>query len=461
MTYFLGFICVYVLHVLLRLNWWVTGILAVLSYFLVRRHGMYYRQMKQCEQRFFDVSMYLETLLYSFVKEEKVDLAIRDVSQTLPDGQMKELTKRALEYITMTFDKTEILESAFGIIEQEYSCQRMRTIHQFMVHVEYYGGEIEKPIALLLADKNRWEQRIKDHMAVRKKQCMDIILSAIASLGICGAILYVPINNIDISSQWVVQISSLLIILGNELIILKAQKYLIADWIEMQLGEEDDYYVKKMEELNHYNEKKEQRRSLIWGFAGLVGAGWCFVQGNEWLTALALSISFFLFQQHRIGQSLIHKKVIKEIQYQFPNWLLDLVLLLQSENVHVALQKSKQYVPGVLRKELYELVERLEMEPESARPYHGFLSKFQLPEIHSAMGILYSLSIGNSGHADRQISELIEKNLEMLDLAERERLQTSVSGMYLLFLLPVMTAAFKLMVDMVVLIFMFVAIPAI
>ena len=67
------------------------------------------------------------------------------------------------------------------------------------------------------------------------------------------------------------------------------------------------------------------------------------------------------------------------------------------------------------------------------------------------MGILYSISIGNSGNADKQIGELVDKNLELLDASERDALKRQASGMQVLFLLPVLTASFKLVVDMVVL----------
>ena len=77
------------------------------------------------------------------------------------------------------------------------------------------------------------------------------------------------------------------------------------------------------------------------------------------------------------------------------------------------------------------------------------------------MGILYSLSIGNSGNGDKQISELVEKNLALLDDTERELLKSSTSGMYVLFLLPVVVASFKLIVDMVFLMLAFVKVPVV
>ena len=66
------------------------------------------------------------------------------------------------------------------------------------------------------------------------------------------------------------------------------------------------------------------------------------------------------------------------------------------------------------------------------------------------MGMLYAVSIGNSGNAEDQIDELITKNLEMLDIADSERLKDNTAGMYLLFLAPVVTASFKLIMDMAV-----------
>lgn len=129
---------------------------------------------------------------------------------------------------------------------------------------------------------------------------------------------------------------------------------------------------------------------------------------------------------------------------------MDIILLLQSENVQMAFRKSQEHVPAVLRHEVELLVERIEMEPESAEPYHKFFQEFQIPEIHSAMSMLYAISMGSSNRADRQIGELIGRNLIMLDAAEKERLSNLSSGMYLLFLAPVVTASLKLVTDMAI-----------
>lgn len=460
MIYIIGAASVYLLQLLLKLDGEMTLILLLFVLFMLPFHQKRYTQYKEHQTRFLEVSMYLDTLLYAFAKEEKLDLAIRDVGLTLPQGKMKKLVEHAYVYMNTIFDDTEVIGSALYMIEKEYPCRRMKDVHQFLMHVEYYGGEIEKPVHLLLTDKNRWEQRIWRTITERKKQVTDVLLSVAASLLICGAMVYLPIGDMDVSKEPFVSFCALLVIVVDELIIYRAQGYINVDWLQLQFAEDESYYIKKMAAFHNYDEKKERKLSLLLGIIGCVAVCVAWIAKKEWLVAGLIAVTLFFFQQHRIGRSLERKTLMKEIEYAFPNWLMDLVLLLQSENVQVALEKSKEHVPGVLRRELYLLTERLEIEPEASTPYHAFLQDFSMPEIHSAMSILYSISIGNSGNADRQISELVEKNLELLDVAEMEKLRASSRGLYVLFLLPVVVASFKLIVDMVFMMLYFIQMPS-
>ena len=234
MIYFIAFILSYLLHVLLKLNVWICLALGVYSFLMIPRYKKRTRIIKEFQQRFYDVSLYLDTILYAFVKEEKVELAVRDVYQSLPEGKMKLLVGTAHDYMMMTYDEVEILEESLAMIDQEYPCKRMRDVHKFMTHVEYYGGEIEKPVSLLLADKSRWEKRIKEEIINRKKQLTDVLLSVLASLAICGAIIYLPIMDVDISGEWLLQIFAFLVIVVDTQILFRAQKYLAVDWIGLQ-----------------------------------------------------------------------------------------------------------------------------------------------------------------------------------------------------------------------------------
>ena len=153
---------------------------------------------------------------------------------------------------------------------------------------------------------------------------------------------------------------------------------------------------------------------------------------RQWPAVAAMGAALICLNQHRIGHRLMKKNLIADVKSAFPKWLMDLALLIQSENVQVAIQKSREHIPVILKEEVNTLVERLDVEPESSAPYHRFLS------------------IGNSGNCGSQIDELITKNLEMLDVADTARLKDKTAGMYLLFLAPVITASFKMIVDMAI-----------
>lgn len=450
MIYFIAFVILFFFHLILKINWIVTGILGFFAVLVIPVHRRRHHRMKVQQQRFFDASLYMDTLLYAFVKEGKIDAAISDVEASLMDGPLKKVVSEALDHMRMTFDESEVMDRSLAIIEKEYSCKRIADIHNFMTHVEYYGGVIERPVSLFLEDKSRWERRIREAMQTRKKMWTDIVLSVVMSLAICGVILYLPVMNVDISGNILTQVITAVVIVLDEMILLKGQSYLAPDWLTLDEMGDNAYYEKKMQEYRDYNDSKDKGLSILLGVGAAILAAIGFLLWNQWAGLAGLVLTIVCLNQHRIGRSMAAKSLVKGIQCSFPGWLMDLVLLLQSENVQVALRKSMQQVPGILREELGRLLDALEMNPESGRPYHEFLKDFELPEIHSAMSMLFSLSIGNSSNADKQVGELIARNQEMLDAAQQIRMKDKNSGMYLLFLAPVLTASVKLVTDMAV-----------
>lgn len=450
MKYLILIVAAFLFHMVLKLNWYMT---AVVFMGIVLLHFFWEKNKKNQNiqmQRFYDANTYMDTLLYAFIKEGKIDAALMDVEGALPEGNLKNVISRAVSHMHLTFDDSDVTRAALDMIEESYACSRISAIHEFMLHVEYYGGDIEKPIRILLEDKNRWESRINRSIKEREKMFRDIILSVITSLGICGMVLYLPVMDMDISKNLLVQILSVIVVFLDGGILLWAQKFMKADWLKMDILGDEAEYEKKMKSYLSYNPKKERRLSIVLGIVSGAITIVLLMKGKLWF-ALIAAVSFLVCaNQHRIGHALAGKSLKKYLSSAFPNWLMDMVLLLQSENVQVALSKSLLHVSSVLRDEVERLVHRLEMDPESAKPYHAFLEQFHMPEIYSTMSMLYSLSVGNSGNAEQQVSELIVKNQEMLDVAEEERMKNKNSGMYLLFLAPVLTASVKLVVDMAV-----------
>lgn len=447
---------VYLLHLLLKMNWIATVVTAVCLLLGLQKHKALYRRMKEENLRFEETSEYLDTLLYAFGKEEKAERALADTEAAMEDGPLRELVWDALDHIHMTFDDTDVMRDSLKIIEAGYPCSRIKSVHDFMIHVENYGGEIIKQIELLLSDKRRWEERVRVAMQERKKMFTDIVLSVAASLVICCMILHLPVMNVDVTKSAFSQILTVAVLLLDDLILMKAQKYLAQDWIVLGNSTEPDG-EQRIRSYYQYNKSKDKRMSVILSIPVILLTGYFFFCGKQMLAAIGVFGILLMVNQHKIGRHLAKKNIVKSIRSAFPGWLMDMILLLQSENVQVALMKSMQHVPGILAWDLQLLLDRLPLEPESAEPYHAFLQDFRIPEVHSAMRMLYSISMGHSAKADEQIGELVGRNLKMLDEAETQRLKDLNSGMYLLFLAPIVTASVKLLADMAVFMLAFLA----
>ena len=114
-------------------------------------------------------------------EEEKVERALVNVDAAMVDGPMRGVLQKAIDHMHMTFDETDVMRDSLQMIEREYACSRIKNVHDFIVHVEIYGGAIERPVELLLADKKRWEQRICGSMKERRKMFVDIVMSIAAS----------------------------------------------------------------------------------------------------------------------------------------------------------------------------------------------------------------------------------------------------------------------------------------
>lgn len=153
----------------------------------------------------------------------------------------------------------------------------------------------------------------------------------------------------------------------------------------------------------------------------------------------------------QLGKKAAKKKLTEYIKACFPEWLMQLSLLMQSENVQMAVFKSYDDAPEIIKPELKKMIGRLRLNPNDKNAYTDFLSEFTLPAVRSTMKMLYSISEGKGGEARGQIADIIRRNQEMSDKAKRAADSDSLAGMYALFLAPQLTGGLKLVCDMMLL----------
>ncbi len=364
------------------------------------------------QQRFSDLNIYMEQFLYSFQKSGKILTTLQEVKSLFESGEMYQSIEKAEEHILHTFNEENVEKNALQILEKKYHYQGMETMHRFALQVEKNGGEYSRAISLLLEARRLWADRIYMLLKAKRKQRFEIILSIVMSLLLCSVIYFMAGRmGINVATHPLAQAGTLVVLLLDLHIFYLADKRFTADFIE---------------------DRPQDTASLIESFRML---------RDESRTGVF----------DRIGKKIARKKVGRAIEIAFPVWLMQVSLLLQSENVQVAIFKSYEDAPEILKEPLEELIYELQRHPTKMQPYHNFLSEFTLPEVRSAMKMLYSLSEGKGGEAGSQIEDIIHRNQILLDRSETMKNEDSLAGMYALFLAPQLTGGCKLVVDMLLL----------
>ena len=99
------------------------------------------RIKKQYLAKYNDVVLYMEQMIYSFKKQPKIRMALLD-AQKVSSIEMREVIEEAIVNIDSN-KSANIYEDALAIIEKEYNCGRIKSLHKFIIKIENYGGNYE------------------------------------------------------------------------------------------------------------------------------------------------------------------------------------------------------------------------------------------------------------------------------------------------------------------------------
>lgn len=444
---------------LFQLDWYfiaaigLVAILSVPSIFLASLKGMY------AGKQFHDVSDYMEQLLYSFRKKRKILTSLEDVYVAFEEdtGPMRELVQRAIEHIRTADTTGDIHREAFDIIEKEYSNDRLRCMHNFLIAVENNGGKVENSIDLLLDERAMWDERV--HLFQKEKNTIkrNITVSIVFSLVLCFAILFIfsvdTLAQLQIPKNLLVQITSTIAIVLDLILFVKITNKFTQSWLVKETKQTDYQVLRDYFYVENYDPAKERKTAIIW--TACTSAIWIIglVLNQPLIVILGALISLFCAFSSPISYKLAKKSTTKEIQKAFPQWMMELALILQSDNVQVSISKTLESAPAVLRPELEALVEKFEESPHSLKPYTEFLKNYDLSDIKSAMKMLYSVSTSGTANIDEQITDLIKKQNKLMDKAEKITNADQLAGMTTINMVPMLFCILKSVADMTVLVF--------
>lgn len=402
--------------------------------------------------RFADVNTYIEQMLYAFKDSQKVLTALEDTLVLFPEGgAMHEVMEGAIQMMTNAevTDKTvNIEEQALALIESRYPNTYIKSLHRFMLKVESIGGDFDSSIQLLLENRQMWENRVTKLQDKRKKKRQEILGSCIASALLCLSMLYILPAEVSIGEMAMVRAGNVIMIILMVMVYLKADTKLSSNLIEPKKPRSEEKVNKDYNRYKNYDSHAEFKTSLKYTVIPLVIIlVSLLVFHNKWGALAGVILTPVMLTQHIWGYKLLERRLTREIQIAFPEWLMEVALLLQSDNVQVSIFKTVDNALPILKPELVKLRDELMANPNSMEPYTNFFGGFPLPEKTTAMQKLYAMSTG-TGNPEEQIANIVHRNNITLDRAEDMANEDSMAGLYTLFLAPVLIGSAILMVDM-------------
>lgn len=371
------------------------------------------------EKRFWDVNKYMEKMLYYFKNKPKLLECWIMIIDIFPNGEMNEVISEAINHVKVSDNLETGKEESIKIFSKRYECSRLLRIHEFFMQVEHDGGNYDMSIELLLKDRHLWAERVEELQHKKKFTRINVILSMIIVSVLCLSIMYLPgmiasnVSFVDIGKIGFVQISAMLYLMLMLFLYLRMDKRMCVDWLK-----DENYYTEEEARIRY--EKITNKN-----------------------TSLTARIS-----RHTLSYHALVKVYKKQLKLAMPVWVMRLALLLQTENVHVAIRESYEDAPACLKPAIRKLINEIEMEPNSELPYDNFLEEFEMPEFENVMGTLYSIQSGAGGDVEMEIRNIVDRATTMTDKAEKIKNEDKMAAMQTYVALPGLIGAVKLMIDM-------------
>lgn len=426
---------------------WMIG----LPFFIRNLYAILYEQ-----KRFREAKAYMENILFAFLKRQgKILTALEDVLELYEPGRARSAIEDAITFIRRGSYDDDLYKEALSGIEAIYGCDRMKSVHDYMISVEFSGGEFERQAELLIADNNEWEVQVLSLWQAKKAKIMESYGAMLLGILCCVTVLFLQQKflpeEMGIAKLLVTQLTSCALLVAELFLALLSQRKLKTDWLAKNQDKKAEEGKKDYAYIKQFHTKKERMESILFSAPFAVGAVICAVRfHNFYVTAGLILLAYLMLHQHRLNYKLAFSRAKEQVRAAFPIWVTKMTLLLQTNNVQVAIAKSIADAPEILVPELEKLTERIAKEGGDVRSYLSFLSEFEDPDIRTTMQILYAISETGSADASLQLNNLTAANLKLKNEAEKIRHRNVLADMELVANAPMVVCAVKQFGDLAV-----------
>jgi hypothetical protein len=397
-------------------------------------------------RRFQEVRAYMEQMEYSFLENGKLLSAWKETYAAMPEGPMGHQLREVLDTVLSANTPGRPERYACRQIEENYGCPELTRMHDFLLNAEEIGGDMRESIRILLKEGEQWEKRVQHHRKEQLRYLRDVVIAICLSAGICMAALAMLPGETQIWTHPLVRATDLALIFLDVRILRRTMAAVSGSLLKQKETQRE--MLHRYERCQSWTAEKERKNSFVFTAVPAAGMAAARAAHLESLIPLLAAAAVLTLFQHRIRHALDRKRVHAEMCRAFPEWLMQMGLLLQSENVHMSITRSLDQAPLILQPELKKLLLGMNRSPESQKPYQDFLKDYEVREAAPAMRMLYAVASGSGGNPSDQIAALVEKNMDLYDQARRESDADRLAGLYTMFLIPSVTGMLKLAADM-------------
>ena len=382
---------------------------------------MLYKEEKKksyYKKKFEDLISYMEQMCYSFKKSGKIRPSLID-AQKISDGEMKEIIEEVIVNIDSKMNE-DIYEQALKILEEEYYCKRLISLHEFIIKIENYGGNYETYIDILLEDIKNWSDRTLTFIRNVDRTRRNVLISIASTLITCGFMAYLIPKDYKFTEHGLYQVCSMILIMAMIFTYLAITKRLNFDWLKEERALPDNMVIK---------------------YYALVEKGYN-------------NISDLSFME-RINYKKAKKRLEREIYKIFPDWIRDVAINLQNDTVQSAIEGSYEDTPFILKRPVRKLLIDFERYPVGIEPYDNVLKEFDLPDVKSSVKMFYSINELGREQSTKQIGAIIDRNNKLSGQTEEMKNKDRIGIAAMYSVIPMFLGVLKIIVDMLLMILVF------
>lgn len=406
-------------------------------------------------KRFTMLTDYLSNIIPIFMQKAKVRFALSEIVP-LCSGIMKDKVLEAIDYIDNNTTDVDVLKTALGIIEEEFPNSRLKSVHKMMMTVENESSVSYHDVSEnMFVDVENWIKRVYAFQKDLKDRRNKLLMLCGLTLAMNCLFIFLYTSNIyfeGFADRQLYQISTTMFIASILVTAVVVITKLHGGWLVDDLTDKHEERVAKAYDRLQLGKPKIKPAEAIIGALVVLAGGYMIAFENN----IGLAIVLFLFGYVIVTRAstrykTAYKTVNKALTIEFPVWLREVSLSLNTMTVLNAIEKSMEMTSYPLTMELKKFMTIVREDPTSIKAFAEFLQDYDLPDAQSSMRVLYSIQNLGRKETKEQVASLILRNQEMLDKAETIRNEDSISGIEALGYVPIIIFSLQMMFSLVIL----------